>query len=389
MSIYQEKKSGKWYFEAMIRGKRYHRAISEAVTKKDAETYFNAFKTDLLRGKLDLVENIGCKLFKDLADEYIKYSEGNHRSYKTNVAKAQKFKKLWGNRQLKDISPMDIEKYKINRKKEIKAKEKEIDGQKIEAKYISATTINRDIEVLRKMFNIAIDNGWLTKNPCTAVKKLRQENILERYLSPDEEIRMFQVCDGDFSFLKEDDRKKAEKTYKNRFKYMIPIITCALNTGMRKEEILSLTWKCVNFEDNKITLLDTKNGKKRHIPINSILKGELKTLHKSKCCDYVFANPITKNKYCDLKTSFPSICRLAKIENFRFHDLRHTSATRMVGAGVPITMVKDILGHSDIHTTMRYAHAITEQSLDAVEALSNYAERNRKVVALNPHCKKG
>lgn len=63
-----------------------------------------------------------------------------------------------------------------------------------------------------------------------------------------------------------------------------------------------------------------------------------------------------------------------------FHDLRHTSATRMVGAGVPITMVKDILGHSDIHTTMRYAHAITEQSLEAIETLSNYAERNRKII---------
>ena len=55
----------------------------------------------------------------------------------------------------------------------------------------------------------------------------------------------------------------------------------------------------------------------------------------------------------------------------------------MVGAGVPITMVKDILGHSDIHTTMRYAHAITEQNLDAVEALSNYAEKNIKILHLN------
>ena len=87
MSIYQDKKSGKWYFEAMIRGKRYHRAISEAVTKKDAEIYFNAFKTDLLRGKLDLVENIGCKLFKELVKVYVEYSKTNHRSYKTNVAK--------------------------------------------------------------------------------------------------------------------------------------------------------------------------------------------------------------------------------------------------------------------------------------------------------------
>lgn len=72
----------------------------------------------------------------------------------------------------------------------------------------------------------------------------------------------------------------------------------------------------------------------------------------------------------------------ANVENFRFHDLRHTSAARMVGAGVPITMVKDILGHSDIHTTMRYVHAITEQFLDAIETLSNYAEKNKKIVEI-------
>lgn len=55
----------------------------------------------------------------------------------------------------------------------------------------------------------------------------------------------------------------------------------------------------------------------------------------------------------------------------------------MVGAEVPITMVKDILGHSGIHTTMRYAHAITEQSLDAIEALSNYVDKNKKIIKLN------
>ena len=194
MSVYQDKKSKKWYFEAMIRGKRYHRAIPEAVTKRDADNYFNAFKTDLLRGKLDLVENIGCKPFKELVKVYVEYSTTNHRSYKTNVAKAYKFEKLWGNRQLKDISPMDIEKYKIARKNEVKSKAKIIDGVKIPEKNISATTINRDIEVLRKMFNIAIDNGWLTKNPCKSVKKLRDN--LRRNNIPESQVEIFQCALG-------------------------------------------------------------------------------------------------------------------------------------------------------------------------------------------------
>ena len=149
-----------------------------------------------------------------------------------------------------------------------------------------------------------------------------------------------------------------------------------------------MTWKCVNLDNKKITLLDTKNGKKRYIPINSEVMNILQQALVNKSRDYVFVNPLTNTRYADLKNAFPALCKIAQVENFRFHDLRHTSATRMVGAGVPITMVKDILGHSDIHTTMRYSHAITEQSLEAIETLSNYAERNKKVVELklNTNC---
>ena len=92
MSIYQDKKSKKWYFEAMIRGIRYHRATPEAVTKRDAQTYFDAFKTDLLRGKLELVDNIGSKTFKELVEVYLEYTKTNNRSYKCNISKALRFK---------------------------------------------------------------------------------------------------------------------------------------------------------------------------------------------------------------------------------------------------------------------------------------------------------
>lgn len=361
MRVYEKNKH--WYFEMMVRKKRYHQGIPEATNEKEAITYLQAFRTDLLRGRLDMVDNIGCMSFKDLATEYLKYSKLNNRSYKSRIGRVNKFVALWGNKQLKDISPMDIEKYKKIRKEDIVRPEKVIDGVKLPTKYVSNTTINRDIEILRKMFNIAIENEWLNKNPCKYVKKLRINNKIERYLTPDEEIRLLNACKDNYAYLK-------------------PIIQFALNTGMRKGEILNLTWKCVNFESNKITLLETKNGKKRDIPMNSVVLSVLKEMKNKKCCEYVFANPETQTKYYDLKRVFANVCKIAGVENFRFHDLRHTAATRMVGSGVSITIAKDILGHSDIHTTMRYAHAITEQTLSAVETLSNYAERNNKIVPL-------
>ena len=361
MRVYE--KNRRWYFEMMVRGKRYHQAIPEATNKKEAITYMQAFRTDLLRGRLDMVDNIGCKLFKELAEEYLKYSKLNNRSYKSRIGRVNKFVDLWGNKQLKDISSLDIERYKKVRKEDIVRREKIVDGVKLPAKYVTNTTINRDIEILRKMFNIAIENEWLNKNPCKYVKKLRTTNKIERYLTPDEEIRLMNACDDNYSYIK-------------------PIIQFALNTGMRKGEILNLTWKCVNFNSKKITLLETKNGKKRDVPINSVVLSILKDMKKEQCSEYVFTNPLTQTKYYDLKRVFSNVCKIANVEDFRFHDLRHTAATRMVGSGVPITIVKDILGHSDIHTTMRYAHAITEQTLSAVETLSNYVEKNNKVIQL-------
>lgn len=361
MRVYE--KNGRWYFEMMVRKKRYHQAIPEATGEKEAMTYMQAFRTDLLRGRLDMVDNIGCKLFKELADEYLKYSQLNNRSYKTRKGRVDKFVALWGNKQLKDISPMDIERYKKIRKEDVVRPEKIVKGVKLPVKYVTNTTVNRDIEILRKMFNLAIENEWLNKNPCKYVKKLRVNNKIERYLTPEEEIRLLNACKGEYAYIK-------------------PIIQFALNTGMRKGEILNLTWECVNFDSKKITLLETKNGKKRDVPINSVVLSVLNDMKKEQCCEYVFVNPVTQTKYYDLKRVFGNVCKNAGVENFRFHDLRHTAATRMVGSGVSITIAKDILGHSDIHTTMRYAHAITEQSMNAVETLSNYAERNHKVVSI-------
>ena len=87
---------------------------------------------------------------------------------------------------------------------------------------------------------------------------------------------------------------------------------------------------------------------------------------------YVFTNPYTGTKYNDIKKCFKTVCKLAGVENLRFLDLRHTGATRMVAAGVPLPVVKQILNHASIQTTMRYAHTMREQEISAVEALANY-----------------
>ncbi len=88
--------------------------------------------------------------------------------------------------------------------------------------------------------------------------------------------------------------------------------------------------------------------------------------------EYVFINPITGKPYSNIMKSFKKALRAANIENFRFHDLRHTVATRLVEKGIDLVVVKEILGHSKIDTTLRYAHAVPERKLAAISVLNSY-----------------
>lgn len=371
MGVYE--KNGRWYFEIMIRKQRYCRSIPEATCKRDAEKYLTVFKADLLRGRLDLAENIGQKPFVEVADLYIKYAKTNLCAVDTAVRIANRFKNVWKNKTLAQITPKVIENYKESRQKTTFAKKK-VNGKEV-IKYISSATINRELAALSKIFSLAIANGYARENPLREVKKLRVSNKLERHLSIEEEKRMYQVCDDDFSFsnLPIEEQEKLQRKHNGEHAYLKPILIMALNTGMRKGEILNMTWECVDFEKNEISALNTKNGKKNTIPMSSKLRETLLAMHERKGNNtYVFTNPYTGTKYNDIKKCFKTVCKLANVKNLRFHDLRHTGATRMVAAGVPLPVVKEILNHASIQTTMRYAHTMREQEISAVEALANF-----------------
>lgn len=146
------------------------------------------------------------------------------------------------------------------------------------------------------------------------------------------------------------------------------IVITALNTGMRRGEIFNLQWFDVDFERGFLNVRQTKSGKDRAIPMNSMLTALLENLHKTS--SYVFPSPKTGGKLVDFKGRFDAARRKAGISNFRFHDLRHTAATRMADAGVDIFTLAAILGHSDIRMTRRYAHATDESKRRAVEKLT-------------------
>jgi len=142
-------------------------------------------------------------------------------------------------------------------------------------------------------------------------------------------------------------------------------------TSSSKHSTEKLSVQGVDFKNRRIRVEKTKSGKVRHVPVNDILFYELNTLREMDGqSPYIFFNSETGKPYVDMKKGFKAACRRAEIKGLRFHDLRHTFATRLVEKGVDIETVRDLLGHSSIIITQRYTHSNDDRKRKAVELLS-------------------
>lgn len=136
---------------------------------------------------------------------------------------------------------------------------------------------------------------------------------------------------------------------------------------MRKGEIFTLKWKNIDFDYGFIELLETKSGKSRKVPISTKMMKVLEEVKNNS--EYVFINKDTGLPYNDIKKAFHKVLEKAEIKDFRFHDLRHTAATRMLENGADIRTVQEILGHSSVSVTERYTHTNAMKKRSAIELL--------------------
>lgn len=163
----------------------------------------------------------------------------------------------------------------------------------------------------------------------------------------------------------------------DRRAHLRPIVTLALLTLMRKRELLHLRWANVDFTRNVIHVMNsrrerTKGKKSRIIPMNSQAKTILLALQlKAGESEYVFPNPATGKPYTDIKTAFVAACEDAKVEDFWFHDLKRTGATRLGEAGADAFYIQYLCGHSDVKTSQVYTVATNEGLRRAMESLAN------------------
>ena len=357
-----DKKREYWYIDYVLNGKRKWESVGKVglVTKSDAKKLLELRKSEILQGKFKTKKQNVIPTFSEFAKEYLEYAKQNKKSWDRDMYSLRKLEPFFGNYKLTEISPIQIERYKLDR-----------------LKLVSTRTVNIELVLLKRMFYLAISWDKCEINPMHKVNFLKQSGPRERILSYDEE----------------------EKLLESSTDHLKPILITALQTGMRYGEILSLTWEDVDLEREYIHIKESKSGKGRNIPINETLKKVLQELNSEhfvsnsvgtevleakKGNDFSFSrrrragfriqyrevwgfdSPFSHHINLlftyrgkprkSIRTAFKNACIRAGIKSLRFHDLRHTFATRLVLSGVDLVTVSKLLGHSTIQMTMRYSH---------------------------------
>ena len=342
-SVYvRASRSGKerWHiYYRVSTGKYVREAVKGATSRLDALRVLQRKATEAFGDSNGVRKPAKEMTFADFAKIHL----GNTKHLKDWATNDYRMKRnlipYFGRFNLKDITPEHIEGYRRMRIDSVGPKNK---------KKIKPITTNRELALLKVMFTKAIDYGYASSNPVKKVKMIPEtDSARERILTPAEERSLLE---------------KAPQHFR-------PFLVIALNTGMRRGEILNLAWPQIDFKNRLVYVIKTKSSRNRIIPMNDTL---LNTLRSSKS-EANGSERVYPFKY--VQGVFEKARMDASLKGLRLHDLRHTFATRLIQSGADPFTVQRILGHSTITMTMRYVHPSEDLMRVAVANLDrNFAQ---------------
>lgn len=312
-----------YWMDFMYAGTRVRRSTGTS-DKRLAEAILGKVKSQIIEGRFfDKREELS-RTFDEMMNRYFD-ERSALKSPKSCIRDKSALKHLlpvFGSKLLVDVTPKELAAYKVQRR----------------AEGAAAATINKELQLVRHAFNVAMREWeWCQGNPMHRVALERVHNEVDRWLTMEEEARLMAASSP----------------------WLQEIILFALNTGMRQGEILNLHWEHVDFARGVLVVMKSKNGTRRTIPLMTpvyklLSDMQLRTgLTKGPVFHSPRGNSI-KARY--LVREFCKVRDKAGIPDFRFHDMRHTLATRLVQQGVDLYTVQRILGHKTGVMTQRYAH---------------------------------
>lgn len=323
-------RNGRWYLRLWVNGRRMELATGEIDYDKALLKICDTVR------RATRLAHVGPEkvpiTFAELAKEYRPFAERtkSKSSLRSEVCTMKRLLEYFGVRKLTQITSYDIERFMLKRGKEV-----------------NPSTVNRSYALLSHMLNKAVDWDYIKDSPCRRVKKLKEPPGRIRWLTDTECERLLDECT----------RSKSLWIYE--------IVFTALNTGMRKGEMQSLTFDDVDFEQKLITVNKTKTNEVRYIPINNELFAILKELRDSNPhWHYVFSKE-DGTAYGNWRLAFQKACQRAGIKDFRFHDLRHTFASYLAMEGYNVFTIQRLTGHKTLSMVARYTHLADRHVRDA------------------------
>ena len=295
------KRGTTWWMSFMYQGQQVRRSTG-TTDKRLAEAILGQVKVQIVEGRFFDKSKEQQRTLTELLDRYLSEHAARRANYRRDLTSVKNLTAFFGNPTLDQITPKRIVAYKNHRY---------TDG-------VKPATINRELASLKKAFNLARREWeWCDDNPVCRVSMEQEHNTRDRWLTADEEARIVSAAPA---WLRE-------------------LIVSAIHTGMRQGEILGLTWTGVDLFRRTVTVFKSKNGERRTIPLNQTALDLLKHKSGRRSLDTELVFPSeaqTRFNASNISRSLNLALEKAKVTDFRFHDLRHTCATRMVQAGVDL-----------------------------------------------------
>lgn len=312
------------------------------------------------REELHRIDELGERpriKLKDALQNYVneKQNTNSARYALTNVRTVSEY--MSTNIYVDQIRSWDLTKFKSKREKE----------------GIAAQTIKHNFQAVRSAVAWAKDNGYMVKQLTFPKLKLTKHRL--RYLSFDEEKRLLHELDPKRKRTFRPDHKFRPAEEHRKYQDNYDLVVILLDTGARYSEIANINWSAIDLDNSSISLWRPKVRNESIVYMTSRLKDIFKRRSENKSSsEFVFTNSSGQVRGYQAKGIRASIKR-AEIEDFKIHDLRHTCASRLIQAGLSLYEVANILGHTDISTTQRYAHLerkdISAKARDILDSLQS------------------